>query len=966
MSDAHDELFGSGVASVTVELDGQPQQTTAIGCRGEELCEQARSFTWDTTAAPNGDHTMTVTATDNAGNVATDTVDVELARQAEQPPKTTSQRQMTINGADVGDQAGVATTALGDINGDGLQDYAVGAPNARSGLRLNAGTTYIVLGRSEASTIDLANPGPGVSKITGPAASSFCGTSIAAVGDVNGDGIGDMLVGCPGMDSRAVGLSQQGRAYVIFGSASPQDVDLASPGDHGFAIAGPTNAYVLGVPYLLSRPTVFGESLRGTPQGESAVSQDVNGDDLADIIIGDSAVNSAAGATYVIYGKTTSTAVDTNALGSSGFVIRGTGNDALSGYSAAIVGDVTADGLADIVIGAPGRGSIASPAAYLVAGRDSTSPVELSDPGPGVVKLTSAPAQDRFGVDVSALGDTDLDGRGDFAVATSSGAFVVRTPPTADGPLTTSNGYAVTGPANQPLLDSRLPAAHVAPAGDADQDGRADLAISYPDTSGTSRGYVVLSPEANRTMPVSTLPGQRGVALAAGSQTDRSGASVAGSGPLHDDDGIQTQPAQAIVGAPDALPSNRLGAGQAMVLTDLVSLGGADARAAAVPKALVGCGYKGKNAYPFTVNDSDTGSDDDDAATDFRYGYHVPLEPKKDAGGNIIRNPDGSPVLVADYGAATAVLPRCRRTSRDRPDRVSGVKAQKSYTNLPLNVNGTRDSMGRTTWPIVDSFGDMYAQLRQTTKAVKVQTPTGVKDKRKVTNWEVLNPGGTVLSAGAPSQVNMSVQGYACYVGNGDRDDYAMVALQAQPFKDIGGKGVRGFIARGALKSTYVEDALLVKGDTTCGESLGLTKALKPPTGLPSEGNFAGEYYQGRTTARNICLADYTAPDCGTPYDSYEPPEFPGVKQITRSTTGITGGTGRSAGVTMAIVREGDTFKQLDRIGYNDPNVPCGRQPSVRWVYGNANPGNGKAPIFGWVPEHAATAQPDRTCPAPK
>jgi hypothetical protein len=102
-------------------------------------------------------------------------------------------------------------------------------------------------------------------------------------------------------------------------------------------------------------------------------------------------------------------------------------------------------------------------------------------------------------------------------------------------------------------------------------------------------------------------------------------------------------------------------------------------------------------------------------------------------------------------------------------------------------------------------------------------------------------------------------------------------------------------------------------------------------------------------------------------YDSYEPPTFPGIKIMALSSTGVTGGEDASlasGGTAMAVVSTSvPTFVRLDRLGYNDPNVPCTRTPSVRWVFGNANPGKGKKAIYGWLPERASTSQPARSCP---
>jgi hypothetical protein len=88
---------------------------------------------------------------------------------------------------------------------------------------------------------------------------------------------------------------------------------------------------------------------------------------------------------------------------------------------------------------------------------------------------------------------------------------------------------------------------------------------------------------------------------------------------------------------------------------------------------------------------------------------------------------------------------------------------------------------------------------------------------------------------------------------------------------------------------------------------------------------------------------------------------------VSLSTTGVSGGSGaggNGGGVAEAIVRAGDTFKRLDKTGYNDPNVPCTVTPNVRWVYGDAHPSGPH--IYGWIPEHASSSRGPRKCPPQK
>jgi FG-GAP repeat protein len=131
--------------------------------------------------------------------------------------------------------------AAGDFNADGFQDVAIGAPDADVGTpnRPNAGAVYIVLGRvSFAPTLDTnikALSQPSI-RIFGAATGDGAGFSLAA-GDVNGDGIDDLIIGAPLFDVPPQAPGGQARAaagcvYAIFGSSflnSLTTIDLSTP-----------------------------------------------------------------------------------------------------------------------------------------------------------------------------------------------------------------------------------------------------------------------------------------------------------------------------------------------------------------------------------------------------------------------------------------------------------------------------------------------------------------------------------------------------------------------------------------------------------------------------------------------------------------------------------------------------------------------------------------------------------------
>ena len=262
----------------------------------------------------------------------------------------------------LGDYAGRSVSWAGDINGDGFDDLVVGVPYGSNGGTY-AGEAYVIFGKASGfSTLDLGNLAAGAGfLIQGDQAEDNAGWSVAGAGDVNGDGLDDIIVGAPYGDN---GGTHAGEAYVIFGKTGGfGNVDLTSlSASAGFIIQGDDT---------------------GDHAGWSvAAAGDVNGDGYADIIVGaphnDQTRNGAprlidAGEAYVIFGKANGfgTIDLTNLAPADGFIIQGEAENDLAGFSVSGAGDIDGDGFDDLVVSSPqnSTGGAGAGAVYIISGQ---------------------------------------------------------------------------------------------------------------------------------------------------------------------------------------------------------------------------------------------------------------------------------------------------------------------------------------------------------------------------------------------------------------------------------------------------------------------------------------------------------------------------------------------------------------------------------------------------------------------
>ena len=446
-----------------------------------------------------------------------------------------------ITSIDNGDYLGISVSDAGDFNGDGIDDLIIGANRANG----DKGESYVLFGKlSFASSLQPDSGSSGNDFLIFEDGISASGRSVSSAGDINGDGVDDIIIGAPLTTNNFKGLS-----YIVFGQTT---------------FGHPSSSSTFSLSTLSSHNNAGGFVIPGVSVGNinnelgKSVSDagDVNADGFDDIIIGAPGVDKS----YVIFGKSelfdpvfsvepSTTENNTNTNKFDTFI--GDISNSQSGTSISGAGDINGDGIDDFLISAPD----ADPGSthdggqvYVVFGTSSTPTQRLLSlsflNGNNGFVIRGESDQDQLGISVSDAGDVNGDGIDDIIIGTDARGKAYVVFGSSHGfsssldvsSLDGNDGFRIENNNNSSSLGFS-----VSSAGDFNGDGIDDIIVGAPSDGDGGRGesYVIFGSRrgfsSSLDVSSSSFNGHIGFTITGANAQDRLGQSVSGAGDINND-----------------------------------------------------------------------------------------------------------------------------------------------------------------------------------------------------------------------------------------------------------------------------------------------------------------------------------------------------------------------------------------------------------------------------------------------
>ncbi|MBK6425720.1 MAG: FG-GAP repeat protein [Blastocatellia bacterium] len=402
-------------------------------------------------------------------------------------------------------QLGTSVAGAGDVNGDGYDDLLVGARVMNLGTPQEGGVFLYFGGASGVPSEITISSGPTI--LQQDQALAFFGTSVAGVGDVNGDGYSDVVASAPGYNGIGAAFVYLGQARGLQGFPKPDTVTRSGQAESGFGSvagagdvnadgyadiivgagsydAGQTNegaAFIFhggpnGIP--VGDPSVAATFLQGNQAGaffglSVAGAGDVNSDGYADVVVGSNWTSGqpAEGAAFVFHGGPSGIANGSPATAAA--ILQADQDDSSFSAGVASAGDVNNDGYDDVIVGARlyDIGQTDAGAAFVFHG--GPEGVENGTPANADAFLGGIFQNDYFGSVVGGAGDTNGDGYDDAVVTASfpNGTQSVHVYLGSFGGLASTATTTLNSGQSLASLDD------VASAGDVNADGYADIVV---------------------------------------------------------------------------------------------------------------------------------------------------------------------------------------------------------------------------------------------------------------------------------------------------------------------------------------------------------------------------------------------------------------------------------------------------------------------------------------------------------